>query len=292
MLSALQVCSADAVVIRRYVKISGKPVYGRDVEGRIILKADDSTPTVYYSRRRADPGNVPFFEISDQFPEVFSIQKRHQNLAMIILMTDATTYIESELERVGCGRPKDGSGANAVLKTPTGSKVLDLSRAQKKSALNTSTEKSVKTGSSVRFGNAASQSTPECYSSANGNAYSGAPRLEGYPSAPMSLTELPNGHSRLFSSARPGGSRTKPTASGRSGGNSAYDGTGNMVDTRRLDLSSMRNQLDEAIALQNEQGGSYPSQQAYASEGTSATEAELAIGRAGEVFVSAVCGLM
>lgn len=266
-LSALEIYSVDTIVIRRFVKINGRPIYGRDLDGKVILKAEDSPPTIFYSRSRTRAGDVPLGGVLKEFAEAFYIPGHHKDLANDILTTkgEAAAYLENELELAGCGRSADVGGEEPAAKPSTGFKVLDASKPQKKPLLNTSTSKVTKIGYNTRSGNGAGQATPECHSNLNGHAYS-----EDYHFTPSSLPDSSNGYSR--------GARTKPIASGRTGGASAYHAPGNHVDTR-MDLSSMHAQLNEAMTLQNEQSTGYSPQ-------SSATEVELAIGRAGEHFVS------
>lgn len=294
-LSALEVRSADEIVIKRYVKIGENKVFGRDEEGTITLKEDGPGLVIYYSRRRTAPALIPFYQIHEQFVEALDIHKRHRTLAMTILMTEDNLLIESELERAGCGRPKttaDGTANASSGKSATRSMVLDLTaRTQKRPALNTSSDHTVKIGSSVRFGGSgASKPGPECYNAAGTGAAlpTAFSRPSGYSSSPSPLIQLPNGFVGSGSSNRRDSAQPRALGSTRSNGSSAYDGTGSNIDTKKMDLSLMRSQLEEAVALENEKHVSSQSQQTVVVDATSATEAELAIGRAGETFVIAL----
>lgn len=292
-LSALEVRSADLISIQRYVKIKDARVFGRDEEGTITLK-DEHGIKIYYSRRRTMPGHIPFYQITEPFVEFTNIRKRHQSLAMALLMNDDATFIESQLEQAGCGRRLKADELSKVTgsgKSSTGGKVLDLTAlSKKKPALNATGSHAVKIGSSVRFGVSNSTPSPLCHSTSSTNRVEPTTVLEmnGHAPSPSPLIDFPNGIRRSRDPTRSISTRARPLASGRAGRTSDYDGAGSKIDTRKLDLSSMRSQLEEVIALENDRGMSGDPQLAHEASTTNASEVELAIGRAGEAFESQI----
>ena len=284
-MSQTEVRLYDVVVMRYYVMINGKRVYGADRPCEIALGARSGQMVIFVARNIACPSGVPYHDLDELSLELLirtlRIPLRHTNLVLRILLSDNVALLESQLERVGCGRSKMLANGSAT----TGPPVLDLTKAITTSNGNKS--KTLVIGHATRSSTQASSKvvpdrTPSTFgqtSSITDVARSGYPGSGAMPQDVYNGIERPRSHRPGFpADGIPRASRL------RTGRTSAYEGIVSDLDSSTLNLSGMRSLITAATTqLYVRNPSAAQSSPTEAEEG--ADVFDKAIGVAGEEFV-------
>lgn len=273
-----QVAVADVIIQGTYVIANGRRIYGGDEEVTIAMQKRGSSLQIWVATAEMQSGPIPYHDVSGALADALAIPSSNNSLVMPILVGTDAVKIEKRLEQAGYGRRVTLDGSTASTAAGPAARVFNVTSRSQTSAARPQLNNASGRGSLLR----SSRMPPVWNPDTNGH--------QNYRQLLMNGTS--QGASNGFASLRAprgrrdGHMRTRIAACAQNESSSAYQSTGNGVDTSRLNLVSMRSTLERAFADDASPAAFFQSTHTATDGETLATKSELAIGGAGEKFVS------
>lgn len=280
-----EICVADVIIKKQYITVDGRLVYGSDEESSIAVQAHTTSLRIWVTKQDFQEGPIPFDECLQELGDAMGIPGPNRHLALLILNNDNQTKIERRLEQANYGRPVDTStftAAHAAAARAARPRVLDLTpRARNRPALVT-----VASASAQARGVGNTSARTNTMRSGHTNGYV-RPRQE--PLLSGSVVGYPNSYEAVRAPHNRGDRALRPRAPAypSRGTLSAHQSADSNFDISSMDLAPIRATLRRGLQEEDVIAAASLLGQSSTTVETAATKAELAIGMAGEKFVSA-----
>ena len=275
-----QVSVSDVIIKRSYVTVKGRRVYGSDQTSPVALQTHSSSLQIWLNAANYGRDRMPTAKFSEALCGALGIPLRNRTLVELIFEDDDRVRIEQDLEEGGYGRPfvpQTPAIAAPPVNSRSHARVYNLNTNGRNAAGLTRGNASY--GAFSNGSTAPRTSRP--YVQTNGYSSHRQPPMNGSSGPLYGVASI-----RAQSGRRNGPGRARAPSCSRDDGSSAYQGTGSNINTSRLNLGKMRSTLQRAFAEEEATGFAALIDQAAMSNETAATKSELAIGCAGEQYVS------